>query len=43
MNTLNDTGWWSRFYERWFAGSKRLDKGSITAPLLANQAIPAVR
>lgn len=32
MSTLNDTGWWSRFYGRIFGGSKRLDKGSTADP-----------
>ncbi|MGV6989647.1 phage portal protein [Testudinibacter sp. P80/BLE/0925] len=32
MTTLNDSGWWSRFYGRWFGGAKRLDKGDIATP-----------
>ncbi len=32
MSNLNDQGWWSRFYDRWFGGGKRLDKGSTAEP-----------
>ena len=35
MNTLNDQGWWTRFYNRWFGGGKRLDKGSTSEPFVS--------
>ncbi|WP_424405842.1 phage portal protein [Pasteurella sp. PK-2025] len=35
MSTLNDKGWWSRFYERVFGGGKRLDKGSSVEPFVS--------
>ncbi|WKT00960.1 phage portal protein [Gallibacterium salpingitidis] len=33
--TLNDVGWWSRFYTRWFGGGKRLDKGGVVEPFIS--------
>ena len=35
MSTLNDQGWWARFYDRWFSGAKRLDKGSTAEPFVS--------
>ena len=35
MNTLNDQGWWTRFYNHWFGGGKRLDKGSTSEPFVS--------
>lgn len=35
MNTLNDKGWWSRFYDRLFSGGKRLDKGATAEPFIS--------
>ncbi|OOF50738.1 phage portal protein [Rodentibacter trehalosifermentans] len=35
MNTLNDKGWWSRFYDRLFSGGKRLDKGDTAEPFIS--------
>lgn len=35
MTTLNDQGWWARFYDRWFSGAKRLDKGSTAEPFVS--------
>ncbi|MFZ7239787.1 phage portal protein [Avibacterium avium] len=35
MSTLNDKNWWSRFYQRWFSGGKRLDKGSVVEPFVS--------
>lgn len=35
MSTLNDQSWWARFYDRWFSGAKRLDKGSTAEPFVS--------
>ena len=35
MSTLNDQGGWARFYDRWFSGAKRLDKGSTAEPFVS--------
>lgn len=35
MTTLNDTNWWTRFYQRWLSGRKRLDKGDIVEPFIS--------
>lgn len=35
MTTLNDQSWWSRFYQRWFQGGKRLDKGATVEPFVS--------
>lgn len=35
MTTLNDQHWWTRFYQRWFNGGKRLDKGETVEPFVS--------